>query len=41
MNCIVDVDNHDYYWTEYTAVRYAYNYFDKNKIAYDAVLPTK
>ena len=32
---------HDFYWTEYTAVRYSYNYFNENGFAYDNVLYTR
>lgn len=41
VNCAKDADNHDYYWTEYTAVRYAYAYFNKYNINHYEVLPTK
>lgn len=41
VNCATDTKNHDYYWTEYTAVRYAYAYFNKYNINHYEVLPTK
>lgn len=41
INCITGTPKHDFYWTEYTAVRYSYNYFDENGFAYDNVLYTK